>query len=131
MKHFSREPWFINRILILIHYSYPHWRIFTTEDIQDKYCIHPLTSVLPRLEKIAPDWAYLSPEMPYMPPSDIDPVDYVVLYELYSDRSFNLGVYSREPDNHPFLVVYDNSETIQLKMFEFDDNEMVLLHDYY
>lgn len=130
MVDMSKEYWFMSRKFIQIHYNYPGVTFYTTDSIREKYGIESLTRPLPRLQKIAPDWAYLS-DMPYIHPPGNNLNDYLIVYELSIGYKYNLSVYLWEPDDHPFLVIRDNSQIIEIKLFKFNNGEHVLVKDYY
>ncbi len=126
----SREYWFLGKIFMAIRSRHPKVRFYTTSEIQEQYGIEDRTTVIPRMEKIDPDWAGLS-EVPYANPSSQDWDNYLIIYELSLDHEFNLPVSDYEPENHPYIVIRDNTEKIEIKEFKYVDGKVVLVHDYW
>ncbi|MFC2113179.1 hypothetical protein ACFLTA_07925 [Bacteroidota bacterium] len=66
----------------------------------------------------------------YIPPKDVDPEDYIIIYELFMNKKFYMDPGVHEPDNHPFLVIRDNTQIVELKLFKYINGELTLVTDY-
>ena len=130
MKDISKELWFIERVFYRIHINYSGKTLYTTGSIRERYGIRSWMKLLPRLEKVGPDLAYLYFRPGYIPPKTKNEKDYIIVYELYMNKIFNLPVDRYEPEGHLFLVIRDNSQIIEIKLFKYINEKPVLVKDY-
>jgi hypothetical protein len=130
MRDVSKELWYIHRTFIKIFNDFQGKVFYTTGSIREKYELESYTRVLPRLKKNGPGWAYLHFRASYIAPKDLDPEDYVVIYELFSNKKFHMDPGIHEPDNHPYIVIRDISQIVEIKLFELIDGQPTLMRDY-
>lgn len=130
MRDVSKELWYIHRIIIKIVNDYPGKAFYTTGAIREKYELKSYTRILPRLYKYGPDWAHLHFRSDYIAPRDKKPEKYIVIYELNMNKSFYMDPGIHEPNNHPYIVIKDNSQIVEIKLFELIDGLPSLMRDY-
>ena len=130
MRDVSKELWYIHRIIIKILNDFQGKAFYTTGSIREKYKLKSYTRLLPRLKKYGPDWAYLHFRASYTAPKNMDPEDYIIIYELFMNKKFSLDPGVHEPDNHPYIVIKDNSQIVEIKLFQLIDGQPSLIRDY-
>ena len=130
MRDVSREIWYIQRTFIKILNDFPGKVFYTTGAIREKYELESYTRLLPRLKKYGPDWAYLYFRPFYIAPTDKDLEEYIIIYELFMNKKFYMDPAFHEPDNHPFIVIRDNSQIIEIKLFKKINGQPSLIRDY-
>lgn len=125
----SKETWFIQRIIIKILNDYPRRTLYTTGSVREKYQLDSYTTLLPRLKRYGPRWAYRYFSPCYRPPPNKELKDYMIIYELYMNF-FHMDPNDFEPDYHPYIVIRDNSQIIEIKLFALEDEKPILVKEY-
>ena len=126
----SKELWFIHRIIIKILNDFQGKAFYTTGSIREKYELESCTRLLPRLKKYGHDWAHIHFRASYIAPKNMDPEDYIIIYELFMNKKFYMDPGIHEPDNHPYIVIRDNSQIVEIKLFETIESKVSLKRDY-
>lgn len=130
MSNVSKELWFIHRIIIKILNDFPKRTLFTTGSVREKYELDSYTAILPRLKRYGPKWAHLFFSPGYRPPPNKDFNDYMIIYELYKNWYFHMNPFDHEPDHHPYIVIRDNSQIIEIKLLALDNRQPILITEY-
>ncbi len=60
----------------------------------------------------------------------MNPEDFIIIYELFMNKKFYMDPGIHEPDNHPNIVIRDNSQIIEIKLFKQINGQPVLVKDY-
>lgn len=130
MRDVSKDLWYIHRTIIKILNDFQEKSFYTTGAVREKYDLDSYTRLLPRLEKMGPDWAYLQYQASYTAPKDLTPDKYIIIYELLMNKNFPMDPRVHEPEHHPYIVIKDNTQFVEIKLFQLINGQPTILRDY-